>query len=132
MSKWCNTCHRNNLKDIWNSCSGDCPVFGKDFDDLAEMLIKQIEENEALRFANKEIIKVEKEKRRELWEKIRNTEKIYKTVEQECDGCGKHFYVRYCSDGTYEYIGEVCTCLASFRPVNGEPSISEWIEQIKE
>ena len=62
---------------------------------------------------------------------IINALKIYKTVEQECDGCGKHFHIRYCSDGTYEYIGEVCDCLASFHPVNGEPSISEWIEQIK-
>ena len=69
MSKWCNTCHRNELKDKWNSCSSDCPIFGKDFDDLAEIVIKQKEENEALRFANKQIIKVEKEKRRELWKK---------------------------------------------------------------
>lgn len=64
--------------------------------------------------------------------KVETIDKIYKTVEQECDGCGKHFYLKYCSDGTYEYIGEVCTCLASFHPVNGEPSISEWIGQIKE
>ena len=35
-------------------------------------------------------------------------EKIYKTVEQICEGCGKHFYLKYCSDGTYEYVGEVC------------------------
>lgn len=131
MSKWCNTCHRNELKDKWNSCRSDCLIFGKDFDDLAEMVIKLKEENEALRFANKQIIKVEKEKRRELWKKARNTDKTYTTVEQECDGCGKHFYLKYCSDGTYEYIGEVCDCLASFHPVNGEPSISEWIEQIK-
>lgn len=58
--------------------------------------------------------------------------KIYKTVEQECSSCGKHFHIKYCSDGSYEYIDGVCDCLASFHPVNGEPSISEWIGQIKE
>lgn len=58
--------------------------------------------------------------------------KIYKIVEQECHGCGKHFYLEYCSDGTYEYIGIVCDCDADFSPVNGEPSIQEWINSIKE
>ena len=58
--------------------------------------------------------------------------KIYKTVEQECSGCGKHFYLKYCSDGNYEYIGEVCDCLATFHPVDGEPSFAEWMEHIKE
>lgn len=32
-------------------------------------------------------------------------DKIYKTVEQICEGCGKHFYLEYCSDGTYLYVG---------------------------
>ena len=56
----------------------------------------------------------------------------YKIVEQECGGCGKHFHLKYCSDGNYEYIDEVCDCLATFHPVDGEPSFSEWMEHIKE
>lgn len=76
MSKWCNTCHRNELKDIWNSCNNACPIFGKDFDDLAKMVIKQKEENDALRWANKSIIKVEKEKRKQLWDKINRIKEI--------------------------------------------------------
>lgn len=59
-------------------------------------------------------------------------DKIYKTVEQECSGCGNHFYLKYCSDGSYEYIGKVCTCLATFHPVDGEPSFGQWINLIKE
>lgn len=57
-------------------------------------------------------------------------DKIYKIAEQECCGCGKHFYIKYCSDGSYEYIDDVCDCIATFSPVNGEPSISEWIERL--
>ena len=57
--------------------------------------------------------------------------KIYKTVEQECSGCGKHFYIEYCSDGNYKYIGGACGCLATFHPVDGEPSFEEWLELIK-
>ena len=40
MSKWCNTCHRNELPDEWTSCDNECPVFGKSFDDLAKAVIK--------------------------------------------------------------------------------------------
>lgn len=69
MSKWCNTCHRNDLKDKWNSCSSDCPVFGKDFDELAEIVIEQQAGIEALRWTNKLLIKTEKEARRNLWKK---------------------------------------------------------------
>ena len=101
MSKWCNTCYRNEFTGEWKSCSEDCPVFGKYFDDLAKIIIE------------------------------RDT-KIYKIVEQECSGCGKHFHLKYCSDGNYEYIDEVCDCLATFHPVDGEPSFAEWIEHIKE
>ena len=39
MSKWCSTCHRNELTGNWASCDSDCPVFGKDFDDLAKKII---------------------------------------------------------------------------------------------
>lgn len=58
-------------------------------------------------------------------------DKIYKDVEQVCEGCGKHFYLRYCSDGTYEYIGIVCDCEADFHPVDGELSISEWMKTLE-
>ena len=58
-------------------------------------------------------------------------DKIYKTVEQVCEGCGNHFYLKYCSDGTYEYVGEICDCTSTFHPVEGEPSPSEWIETLK-
>lgn len=63
---------------------------------------------------------------------IEIVEKIYKIVEQECSGCGKHFHLKYCSDGNYEYIDEVCDCLATFHPVDGEPSFGEWMNHIKE
>ena len=59
-------------------------------------------------------------------------DKIYKTVEQECACCGKHFYLKYCSDGTYEYVGEVCDCEDGFYPVDGEPSISQWMETLRQ
>lgn len=101
MSKWCNTCYRNEFTGEWQPCSKDCPVFGKDFDELAKIIIEH------------------------------NT-KIYKIVEQECSGCGKHFHLKYCSDGNYEYIDGVCDCPATFHPVDGEPSFSEWMEQMKE
>ena len=64
-------------------------------------------------------------------EKGYDMKKIYKTVEQICESCGKHFYLKYCSDGTYEYIGEVCDCESDFHPVEGEPSIPEWIDTLK-
>ena len=56
---------------------------------------------------------------------------IYKIVEQVCEGCGSHFSLKYCADGTYEYIGDVCDCEADFHPVDGEPSMYEWIETLK-
>lgn len=58
-------------------------------------------------------------------------DKKYKVVEQVCEVCGKHFYLRYCSDGSYEYIGDTCDCEEFFRPIDGEPSISEWLEKLK-
>ena len=39
MSKWCNTCHRNELTGVWQSCNADCPVFGKDFEELAKIVV---------------------------------------------------------------------------------------------
>lgn len=58
-------------------------------------------------------------------------DKIYRVVEQICNCCGKHFYLKYCSDGTYEYIGEICNCEADFNPVEGEPTISEWMKTLQ-
>lgn len=57
-------------------------------------------------------------------------DKIYQNVEQECSCCGKRFFLKYCSDGTYEYDGHVCDCIATFHPVAGEPTISTWLDQI--
>lgn len=54
-----------------------------------------------------------------------------RVVMQECQQCGKLFPVRYFEDGTYEYAGETCECEAEFEPINGEPSISEWLENLK-
>ena len=58
-------------------------------------------------------------------------DKVYRTAEQECHSCGKHFYLKYHSDGTYEYVEEVCDCDTDFSPVEGELSISEWLEYLK-
>jgi len=69
MSQWCSTCHLNE----YQSCNKDCIVFGKDFEKLAEMVIKQKEEIDALRWANKQIIKFEKKKRKEIFDKMNQT-----------------------------------------------------------
>ena len=50
---------------------------------------------------------------------------------QECSECGKRFLLLYWDDGSYEYLEEPCECEASFRPTDGELSISEWLEKIK-
>lgn len=36
MSQWCTTCYRR----PYRSCDSSCPVFGKDHDELAEMVLK--------------------------------------------------------------------------------------------
>lgn len=53
-------------------------------------------------------------------------------VMQECQECGKRFPVRYFEDGTIEYISDTCDCEAGFNPIEGKPSISEWLETIRE
>lgn len=40
MSKWCDTCYRNEITKEWKSCDSDCPVFGKHFEELAKIVIK--------------------------------------------------------------------------------------------
>ena len=47
---------------------------------------------------------------------------------QECEKCGHRFSVRYYTTGDIEYVGIPCTCEAPYHPVDGEPSIGEWLE----
>ena len=65
MSRWCKTCRHSE----YPSCNENCIVFGKDFEELAETVLKQREEINALRWTNKQLVKAEKEKRRNLWVK---------------------------------------------------------------
>ncbi len=51
-----------------------------------------------------------------------------KIVEQECENCGNRFYLKYFEDGSYEYISPTCDCESEFHPINGEPSISQWLQ----
>lgn len=53
-----------------------------------------------------------------------------KIVMQECTCCGQKFPIKYYENGTYEYICETCECEGDFEPVDGEPSISEWLETL--
>lgn len=39
MSRWCNTCHLENVTGRYEPCDENCPVFGKDFNDLAKRII---------------------------------------------------------------------------------------------
>lgn len=39
MSKWCGACSRNEITGEWQSCSNDCPAFGKHFDDLVKIVV---------------------------------------------------------------------------------------------
>ena len=55
----------------------------------------------------------------------------FKIVMQECNCCGKRFPIEYCSDGTYSYISNTCNCESSFEPIEGQPSISEWLQSLK-
>lgn len=57
--------------------------------------------------------------------------KQHKQVEQQCNKCGKTFWVEYFSDGTYMYLDDPCECESGFSPVPGSPSIGEWLEMIK-
>lgn len=55
-------------------------------------------------------------------------------VMQECEGCGALFYVEYFTDGSYEYVYEVCDCEAEFHPYHSanEPTLSEFVQMFKE
>ena len=50
-------------------------------------------------------------------------------VIQECTCCNKRFPVKYFENGNYEYMSKPCECESDFKPIAGEPSISEWIKQ---
>lgn len=54
-----------------------------------------------------------------------------KIVRQQCNECGCEFDLVYWSDGTYTYLDDTCDCESNFSPVDGQPSLSEWLEQIK-
>lgn len=90
MSKWCDTCSRNKITGELRSCSKDCPAFGKHHEELAEIVIRQQQEIEALRWTNTTLIKTEKKKRRKLWnkavnqfaEKLRNGHSIESIIEE--------------------------------------------------
>lgn len=40
MSKWCDTCYKNELSDEWKSCDSECPVFGKSPKEIAKIVLK--------------------------------------------------------------------------------------------
>jgi len=48
---------------------------------------------------------------------------------QECDGCGMQFELEYLKNGSYNYVNSSvdCGCESSFSPIEGAPSISEWL-----
>ena len=52
-------------------------------------------------------------------------------VMQECSQCNKRFPLRYFADGTYEFVSEPCDCESAFNPIEGKPSITEWIERTR-
>lgn len=57
---------------------------------------------------------------------------IRRKVMQKCERCGALFYVEYCSNGTYEYLNDVCECESEFYPYfSNEPTISEFMLMCK-
>lgn len=49
-------------------------------------------------------------------------------VMQKCETCGALFYVKYYSDGTYEYMNDVCECESEFHPYySNNPTLSEFM-----
>lgn len=55
-------------------------------------------------------------------------------VEQVCECCGRHFWLLYHEDGAYDYLDDrgdgPCSCEAEFHPVDGSPSLSEWLANL--
>ena len=62
-----------------------------------------------------------------------------KSANQICSKCGKTFHVFYNAEFDsagnfkyyYDYPVDACDCEAEFSPADGEPSLSEWAEQIR-
>ena len=54
-------------------------------------------------------------------------------VRQKCNNCGMEFDVIYHKNGTYKYLPNqsICNCEASFHPIDGQPTIAEWIKDIE-
>ena len=40
MAKWCETCAKCTVTGKYNGCDNSCPVFGKSFEELAEIAVK--------------------------------------------------------------------------------------------
>ena len=40
MAKWCGTCAKCAITGEYNGCDDSCPVFGKSFEELAEIAVK--------------------------------------------------------------------------------------------
>lgn len=40
MSRWCDTCYRNEATGEWESCNKDCPAFGKYFEELENAVVE--------------------------------------------------------------------------------------------
>ena len=38
--RWCDTCHRNEITGEWKSCTRDCPLFGKDIEEIENIAIE--------------------------------------------------------------------------------------------
>ena len=57
---------------------------------------------------------------------------VKRAVMQECEACGALFYVKYCSNGTYEYMNDVCECESEFHPhFSNDPTLSEFMSMFK-
>ena len=56
-------------------------------------------------------------------------------VEQVCECCGRHFWLLYHEDGAYDYLDDrgegPCGCEADYHPVDGSPTISEWLNSLE-
>jgi len=52
------------------------------------------------------------------------------SVTQKCHDCGQEFNVKYTSTGYYEYTEIPCDCEDNFSPINGQPSIEQWLAQL--
>lgn len=82
MSRWCSKCHLTEYR----SCDERCPVFGKHFEDLADKVIKLIEEKEK---ANMQGIADERER---IVMELEKQEKEVEYMNQYDDGFNSAIY----------------------------------------